>query len=279
MRKLITLLLLILMLGGVGYYFYTRGWRAPESLGAVFSSSADAATTAKVKASFGLSKRVRAFDVGVTTTDGVVTLTGQVSSEDVKSLAGEIARDTPGVKEVRNQIAVDPAVQPSGESARVEDLEIRADILEAFSRSPELGGKSIEVKVDNRMVTLSGSVDTPAQRNGAEQTAGAVDGVSGVTNNLSVSNPEAASEPPPSQPAAADTYADLAKRVKFELFDSGAFDVSTLNVTADDGTVTLGGTVRNRAEQLLAERIAQSTPGVKKVINESKVTTAAPARR
>lgn len=279
MRKLIILLILLLIIGGAGYYVYTHGWKAPESLGSLFSSSADAATTAKVKASFGLSKRVRAFDVNVSTTDGVVTLTGQVSSEDVKSLAGEIARDTPGVKEVQNQIAVDPAAQPSGESARVEDLEIRADILEAFARSPELGGKGIDVKVDNRVVTLSGSVETPAQRNGAEQTARAVDAVSGVTNNLSVTNPQAASEPAPSQVPAADTNADLAKRVKFELFDSGAFDVSTLTINSDDGTVTLTGTVRNRAEQLLAERIAQGTPGVKKVINESKVTAAAPPRR
>jgi osmotically-inducible protein OsmY len=38
--------------------------------------------------------------------------------------------------------------------------------------------------------------------------------------------------------------------------------------------VILSGTVRSKAEQLLAERIAQSVAGVKKVTNELKVSPA-----
>jgi osmotically-inducible protein OsmY len=110
-----------------------------------------------VKTALGLSKRLLAF-INVNTSDGIVTLTGQVPSEDIKSLAGEIARDTAGVKEVKNEIAVDPAAQPSSESVHVEDLEIRVAILEALAHSRELAGKNIEVKVENRSVTLSGSV-------------------------------------------------------------------------------------------------------------------------
>ena len=280
MRRPITLILLLLLIAGVGYYVYTHGWKKPAWANSLFSSSNDGATTTKVKAAFGLSKRVSAHDIGVTTTDGVVTLTGKAPSEDVKSLAAEIARDTEGVKEVLNQIEVDPTSKPTSESVRVEDLEIRSTILESFARSSELGGKNIEVKVENRAVTLSGSVDTVAQKNGAEQIAGAVDSVSGVTNNLTVTNPQAATEPPAIAPAPADTGIDLAKRVKFELYETGAFDTLTMNVKAEDGLVTLSGTVRTRAEQLLAERVAQSVPGVKKVVDELKVAAAAaPARK
>lgn len=279
MRRLITIVLLLLLIGGVAFYVYKHGWKKPDWANSLFSSSADGATTAKVKAAFGLSKRISAHDIGVSTTDGVVTLTGKAPSEDVKSLAAEIARDTEGVKEVVNQIEVDPSAQPTSESVRVEDLEIRSAILESFARSPELGGKNIEVKVENRVVTLSGSVDTPAQKNGAEQTARAVDGVAGVTNNVTVTNPQAATEPPATNAAPADPGIDLAKRVKFELYETGAFDTLTMNVKAEDGTITLSGTVRTRAEQLLAERVAQSVPGVKKVINELKVAAAAPARK
>ena len=278
MRKSIMVLLLIALLGGVGVYVYSRGWRPPGWISSMFSGSGDSATTSKVKSALGLSKRISGFDIGVSTADGAVTLTGQVSSEDVKSLAGEIARDTQGVKEVRNEIQVDPTAQPSTEATRVEDLEIRTAILESFARSPELAGKNIDIKVERRIVTLSGSVETPAQRNGAEQTARAVDGVAGMTNNLTVTNPQAASEPAAGSAAPADANADLAKRVKFELFDTGAFDTSTINIKADDGTVTISGTVRTRAEQLLAERVAQGVPGVKKVVNDLKVA-AAPARR
>ena len=170
-----------------------------------------------------------------------------------------------------------PVAQQPEENKPVEDLQIQTAVLEAFNRSPDLGGKGIVVKVQEKMVTLSGTVDTPMQRSGAEQAAQAVDGVAGVINNLTVANPQATAEPPANVPAV-DQNADLAKRVKFELYDTGAFDTATMTVTAADGVVTLSGTVRSRAEQLLAERVAQGVPGVKKVINEVRVAQA-PARR
>src|SRR5437867_2471657 len=180
MRKLVAVLILLVIVAGAGYYVYTHGWKRPESFRAIFSTSGDPDTARKVKTALGLSKRLAGFDIGVSASDGVVTLTGQVPSEDIKSLAGAIARDTPGVSDVKNEIAVDPGAQPSSESVHVEDLEIRVAILEALTHSRELGGKNIDVKVDNRMVTLSGPVETPAQRNGAEQIARAVDGVASV---------------------------------------------------------------------------------------------------
>src|SRR6185369_900896 len=217
MRRLVAVIIaLILVL--CGYYIYTHGWKKPESFRSIFSTSGDPDTTRKVKTAIGLSKRLAPFEINVATSDGTATLTGQVPSEDIKSLAAEIARDTAGVKDVKNDISVDPAAKPSSESVHVEDLEIRVAILEALARSKELGGKSIDVKVENRSVTLSGSVETPTQRNGAEQIARAVDGVAGVTNNLVVTNPQAASEPPAANAPPADSNAELAKRLEFELY-------------------------------------------------------------
>jgi len=275
MRKVIAVVIVVIIVAGAGYYIYTHGWKKPESFRSLFSSSGDPDTSRKVKTALGLSKRLARFDINVTTSDGVATLTGQLPSEDIKSLAGEIARDTAGVKDVKNEISVDPAAQPSTESVHVEDLEIRVAILEALARSRELGGKNIDVKVENRSVTLSGSVETPTQRNGAEQIARAVDGVAGVTNNLTVTNPQAATEPPAANAPPADSNAELAKRVEFELYRTNAFNTSTMQVRAEDGAVTLAGTVRSRAEQLLAERVVQSVSGVKKVTNELKVTASA----
>jgi hyperosmotically inducible protein len=264
-RKIIVLVVLVLIAGG-GYYAYKSGWSIPSWLGA------DAATTAKVKAALALSKRVSAYEVGVDTREGVVTLTGQVPSESVKSLAGEIARDVAGVKEIKNDIVVNPGAEPSAENERVEDLEIKAAILEAFTRSPELEAKHVEVAVDRRTVTLSGAVNTQAQRNGAEQAARAIQGVASVVNNLTVNNPEAETEPArASNKDVRDPNAELADRVSFELFRTNAFDMRRLTVRADSGTVTLSGTVRSRAEQLLAERLAQVVEGVKKVANELQV--------
>ncbi len=275
MRKLIALVIVLIVLVGVGYYVYTHGWKKPGSLSSLFSSSGDATTTRKVKTALGLSKRLAGFDIDVNTSNGIVSLTGRVPSEDAKSLAGEIARDTPSVTDVKNEIAIEPGAQPSSESVHVEDLEIRVAILEALSHSRELGGKNIDVKVNDRTVTLSGTVETPAQRNGAEQIARAVDGVAGVTNNLSVTNPQAMTEPPAASAPPADLNVDLAKRVEFELYRTNAFNTLTIQVAAVEGAVTLSGTVRSRAEQLLAERVAQSVAGVKKVANDLKVAATA----
>ena len=274
MRKPVVVLIVIVVLGGAGYYAYSSNWGPASWVKRTLGLSGDSRISANVRAAFALSKRLSPFSIAVQTQDGIATLSGQVSSEDVKSLAAEIARDAVGVKEVRNELVVDRAAQPSGQDVRVNDLEIKAAILEALAHSAELGGRSIDVRVENRSVILSGSVDTPAQRNGAEQVARAADSVISVTNELSVKNPQASSEPASSN-ASADPNADLAKRVKFELYETGAFDTLTINVQAQEGNVTLSGTVRTRAEQVLATFVAQGTPGARKVVNQLQIAPAA----
>ena len=51
-----------------------------------------------------LSKNVSPFDINVQTTQAEVTLDGQVPSEQIKAVAGAIALDTSGVKEVHNNL-------------------------------------------------------------------------------------------------------------------------------------------------------------------------------
>lgn len=266
MRKgKIAVVFLLLIIAAAAFYVYSSGWSLPW-LGT------DTATTAKVKAALALSKRVSAFDVSVRTDGGVVTLTGHVASESIKSLAGEIARDVAGVTEIKNEIVVDPLAQPAHESARVEDIEIKSAVLELFARSTELAGSNIQVKVEDRIVTLSGSAETPLQRSGAEQTSKGAQGVAGVVNNLIVTNPQAATEPPKTTAQPVDENKELAEKVEFTLFKTGAFDVQTMKVSANAGAVTLSGTVRSRAEELLAERVAQGVVGVTKVVNDLKVS-------
>lgn len=272
MAKRIFALLLVLILAAGGFYVYKYGFKMPS----VFSSSEDENTTKRVKAAFAMSKRMSGYNFEVSTSGGVVTLNGQLPSEGLKALAGEIARDTKGVKEVSNQITVDPNVQPASENAHVTDLEIRAAILESFAKSSELGGKQIDVKVENRTVTLSGTVDTQTQRNGAEQAARAVDGIAAIANELKVANPQAVSEPAPATTQQKDATTDLAKQVEFELYRTGAFDTLTMKVIAAGDTVTLSGSVRSTAEKLLAEKIVQSMHGVAKVVNELSVVTMPP---
>lgn len=209
-----------------------------------------------------LSKQVSPFDIKVKTSQGEVTLQGQVPSEEVKAMAGAIALDTAGVKQVHNNLGVNPSAERNPETERlrerVADLEIKTLVSDALSKNADVGEKRVETEVKNRMVTLSGSVETASQKYAAEQIAWQVPGVQGVQDNLSTTNAQAT-------PESADEK--LAHRVEFELYSTKAISLKTVQIHAENGIVTLTGTVTSRAEKLLAERIAQSVAGVRKVMN------------
>jgi len=66
----------------------------------------DAAITTKVKSALAASQGLSSFDIHVETTNGVVKLTGTVDTTAQKTLAGNTASKTDGVKSVDNEITV-----------------------------------------------------------------------------------------------------------------------------------------------------------------------------
>jgi hyperosmotically inducible protein len=257
-------LALVFVLVGLGviYYIAWQNSSFQNAFRSVKESTQDAAATSRVRTALLLSKQVSPFDIKVETSRGEVTLQGQVPSEEVKAVAGAIAQDTSGVKQVHNNLGVNPSAERNPETERlgerVADLEIKTLVSDALSKNAEMGEKRVETEVRNRVVTLSGSVETASQKYAAEQTAWQVPGVQGVKDNLSTTNAQAT-------PESADEK--LAHRVEFELYSTKAISLKSVQIHAENGTVTLTGTVASRAEKLLAERIAQSIAGVRKVVN------------
>ena len=107
----VTVLLLVVVIGGAIYYYYPRSPSLQNAFRSVKGSSQDATTTSKVRTALLLSKHVSAFDIKVETSQGEVTLTGQVPSEETKSVAGAIAQDTSGATRVHNELTVNPAAE------------------------------------------------------------------------------------------------------------------------------------------------------------------------
>lgn len=68
----------------------------------------DATLTAKVKTALLRAKGVKSTDVSVSTTKGVVLLSGFVESADQVNRAGRAASEVSGVREVRNTLQVRP---------------------------------------------------------------------------------------------------------------------------------------------------------------------------
>jgi hyperosmotically inducible protein len=258
----IAIVLIVLIVGGVLIYKRDAARSLGDTLRSVKETSQDAATTSKVKTALLLSKHVSAFDVKTSTNRGEVTLTGEVPTEETRRLAGAITQDTSGVTAVHNNLTVNPAARGNQEMEqlgdRVADLEIKTLVIDQLGRSPELKDKQIKVQVSKRIVTLDGAVDTPAQKRAAEQMALQAPGVQGLAGQLAVANAAAV-------PESADDK--LARRVEFELYSTRALPLQSVQIRSQDGTVILTGPVTSRAEKLLAERVAQSVDGVKRVVN------------
>jgi hyperosmotically inducible protein len=66
----------------------------------------DVMISSKVKSKLIANSEVKAGDIDVSSSQGVVTLIGRVSSENIKSVAERTARDTAGVKSVNNELTV-----------------------------------------------------------------------------------------------------------------------------------------------------------------------------
>jgi osmotically-inducible protein OsmY len=122
--------------------------------------------------------------VAVTVKDGVVTLDGATVWDVPKDLALAIVAETPGVKDVVNNVAVLPV---SGF-----DDSIRARTAQAIYRDTVLGryasdpARPIRIVVDNGHVTLYGTVENAMDKNIAGIRASGVQGAFSVENKLVV---------------------------------------------------------------------------------------------
>jgi osmotically-inducible protein OsmY len=102
-RKLVQILRGPIALGLVIISTSCAGDRYARSTG---ESVDDTATTGRVKKALSADTTCHYEDVKVMTFKGTVQLSGFVNSTDEKAKATELAKATPGVKEVQNRISV-----------------------------------------------------------------------------------------------------------------------------------------------------------------------------
>jgi osmotically-inducible protein OsmY len=82
--------------------------KAQEASQIIADATADARTTAAIKAKLVASRDLSALDISVNTTGGVVTLSGRVSAPDDIGKAMLLAMQTDGVREVISTLQVKP---------------------------------------------------------------------------------------------------------------------------------------------------------------------------
>lgn len=122
--------------------------------------------------------------ISVSVQNGAVTLGGRARTPVDKDSAISLVSNYPGVKDVVDDIDVDP-VSPN-------DDRIRMQVARAIYGFPSLNryaldpAKPIRISVQNGNVELNGVVDRQADKDAANIRANSVAGVFSVTNNLVV---------------------------------------------------------------------------------------------
>lgn len=161
------------------------------ALSAACAQASDATITGMIKTRLAADGRVNASEINVDTTKGIVTLTGNVDGQEARDAAIKLARDTSGVKEVKDMISVRSGTA-SGEAPdpsrtlgdRVDDAGITLRVKARLLDDPLVKGLQIDVDTRNTVVFLTGTVASEAERKQAIEIARTTEGVTNVESNL-----------------------------------------------------------------------------------------------
>ena len=183
---------------------------------------------------------------------GTVTLRGTVASLRLKRAAGRAVARVRGVASIANELRVQlPAQDRRG------DADLRGDVLEALMLDTSVP-MTVDARVRNGFVTLTGTVPWHYQREAAESRAIDVPGVAGIDNAITLTQT-------PDADAAREFITGAFRR-------NAALAADVLSVeTSSGGLVTLSGTVSSWAAHDQAMAAAWSAPGVTQVDNRIRV--------
>ncbi|MFI7427417.1 BON domain-containing protein [Micromonospora sp. NPDC049836] len=198
--------------------------------------------------------RVRPNEIGVTVTEGVVTLTGWVDSYAKKWAAERAAHRVTRVRAVANDLAVRIAT-----SAEKSDPEIATAAGRALEWDAFVPLEALDVTVADGWVTLHGEVEWEYQRRAAERAVGRLTGVRGVSNGITV------------RPATRSDGRELAERIVDALARNRATEAEGISVRVHGDTAVLAGLVHSIPEREEIERIVWSAPGIREVHNHVTV--------
>lgn len=186
---------------------------------------------------------IDAADIGVAVEDGIVTLTGHVTTYAEMKTVEEAVRRIKGVR----GIACDIEVRPPG-SHRSADDQIARRALDMIAWNTAIPADAVQIEVQNGWITLLGNVAWQYQRVAAEDAIKGLMGVYGIANQINVTGQATAS--------------DVQKLIESALKRSAEVEAKAISVKVQNGKVKLAGPVKAWSERNAAVRAAWSAPGV-----------------
>jgi len=144
------------------------------------------------------------------------------------------------------------------------DHQISSYLQQQFAGSKDLA--QVHSRVEDRVVTLTGSVPSYRAKLQADHDARQVQSVNGVINQLSVAGPTVPD---------AQLQRELADRLTYDRIGMGQ-TFNALSLQVNHGVVTIGGEVRDYPDRDSAVDIVADTKGVKGLVDKIKVAPLSP---
>ena len=161
----------------------------------------DTTLAATVRSNLLYNKEFKGLKIGVSAEAGAVTVYGVVNTYFEKDRIGQIVMETRGVDKVVNNLTVHSA--EGGDpvtvvTRKVADEWVEKRVATAITLNRYITMRNLNVKVDDGLCILTGSVDSEKQRELAESLALSISGVEKVQNDITMYEPPAPSAPPDS---------------------------------------------------------------------------------
>ena len=188
---------------------------------------------------------------------GSVLVSGSAFAEETTTDKAQNAASNAGEK-------IDSSMNKVG--GFMDDSTITAKVKAALVDHESIKSTDISVKTDNKVVTLSGFVESQQQAEEAVSVAKGIEGVASVSDKLHVRDGKSEGSV---KGYAGDTA--TTSEVKAKLLADDIVPSRNVKVETTDGVVQLSGTVDSEAQSERAESIAKAVDGVKSVKNDLKV--------
>jgi hyperosmotically inducible periplasmic protein len=233
--------------------------------------------TTKIQAQYFADPTVKGHDIDVDTINGVVTLNGVVNSEMAHERAVAVAKQTEGVKDVEDHLMVQAATaqrRPVGGAVTpLTDAEITARIQSKYFVDDDVKARDIDIDTSNRVVTLSGTVDSERAHREAVRLARRTSGVADVRDQLKVEKAVATSGRRDSGTSLADKIEDawITTKIQSRYWIDERVKGHNIDVTTKNGVVTLAGEVDSQEARQQALDLARDTDGVTRVVDQLNI--------
>jgi osmotically-inducible protein OsmY len=215
------------------------GW--VPSVGAVPQTAAakpsDSAVDTRISQALKADPSLKAHEIHVSVDNGVVTLTGTVTSEAERTKAARLA-NVDGVTRVDNKIVVDPSASTKGTTGTIKEK-----TKEGAEKTKEGAEKVVDKTKEGSKVAYEKTKE------------GGTKAVDATKKGASKAGEEV-------------TDAWITTKIASDFVNEGLLHDSNINVDTDKHVVTLHGTVLSEAGRARAIAIAKSTSGVKTVIDK-----------